>query len=176
MMIMTTITGTSIYLLLESTFPFTNLKENLHLWQGNLRSGMGGALPGSHLYTLHSQPTQVLNGEVANGVLIFNMCISYQTLPEPNTATSFAPSQTLPLSLAAFLPLSSHPLLATFPDFVGGEKHLTNSAPPFDIQPIPKSQFQIPSLVFASINLGLDWLLSLLIDSIGKTTTRLDSL
>ena len=67
-------------------------------------------------------------------------------------------------------------LLATFPDFVGGEKHLTNSAPPFDIQPIPKSQFQIPSLVFASINLGLDWLLSLLIDSIGKTTTRLDCL
>ena len=110
MMIMTTITGSSIYLLLESTFPFTNLKENLHLWQGNLRSGMGGALPGSHLYTLHSQPTQALNGEVASGVLIFNICISYQTLPEPNTATSFAPSQTLPSSLAAFLPLSSHPL------------------------------------------------------------------
>ena len=33
-----------------------------------------------------------------------------QTLPEPNTATSCAPSQTLPLSLATFLPLSSHPL------------------------------------------------------------------
>ena len=69
---MNTITGSSI--LLESTFPFTNLKENLHLWQGNLRSGMGGALPGSHLYTLHSQPTQVLNGEVASGVLILNIC------------------------------------------------------------------------------------------------------
>ena len=67
-------------------------------------------------------------------------------------------------------------LLTTFPDFVGGEKHLTNSAPSFDIQLVPKILFQIPSLVFASINLGLDWLLSLLIDSIGKTTTRLDCL
>ena len=56
------------------------------------------------------------------------------------------------------------------------KKHLTDFAPLFDIQPMSKSLFQIPSLVFASINLGLDWLLSLLIDSIGKTTTRLDSL